>query len=243
MGVLQSIWGIFYSLFWKHEGKWLAVYFGFERKQGHMQKQIKGIISQIQKIRAEVLRVRKGSKFSRVARLFLDKVSSDKAHKVLLISAGLSLLSLNLFSPISGSLAAQTIEVDNKITEVVETTKRYEMPVRGEYELSQRFHVFHPGVDFAMDVGTELYAISSGEVTFKKIGWFGYGNMVIVEHDDGSQALYAHLSEFVANVGDRVDKDSVIGLSGNSGWSTGPHLHLQVSDTEGKWINPLTILF
>ena len=207
-----------------------------------MQKQIKGIYSQIQKILAEVRRVRKGSKFSRMARLFLDKIGGDKARKVLLLGAGLSLLGLNLFSPISGSLAAQTVEVDNRIEEVIETTKRYQFPVRDEYQLSQRFHVLHSGVDLAMKTGTKLYPVSSGKVILKKAAWFGYGNMVLVEHDDGSKALYAHLSKFVANVGDRVEKDSVIGLSGNSGWSTGPHLHLQISDTEGRWVNPLSVL-
>jgi murein DD-endopeptidase MepM/ murein hydrolase activator NlpD len=214
----------------------------FEKKWGNMQKQTKGIYSQINKIKEEVSKVRKGSKFSRIARLFLDNLSSQKAHRVLLIGVGLSLLSLNLFSPISSSLAAQVVEVDNRIEEVVETVKRYQFPVRDEYQLSQRFYAFHPGVDFSMDVGTKLYPVSAGEVVLKKAGWFGYGNMVMIKHDDGSQALYAHLSQFVAKVGDRVDKDSVVGLSGNSGWSTGPHLHLQISDTEGKWINPLSVL-
>lgn len=87
----------------------------------------------------------------------------------------------------------------------------------------------HHGVDFAAPTGTSIYAAASGRVIFAKYGWNGrYGNMVILSHDNGSRTLYAHMSRIGIEEGSYVEKGQVIGYVGNTGRSTGPHLHFEV---------------
>lgn len=91
------------------------------------------------------------------------------------------------------------------------------------------YHVkkFHHGIDFSAPVGTEIFATGDGRVTF--VGWKqGYGNTVVVDHGFGFSTLYAHLYKNIVRKGQRVRRGDVIALVGNSGKSTGPHLHYEV---------------
>lgn len=85
----------------------------------------------------------------------------------------------------------------------------------------------HIGLDFGVSVGTELKATMDGTITYA--GWNdeGYGNLVVVENGP-YKVYYGHLSEIPVEVGQTVSKGDVIGLSGNTGNSTGPHLHYEV---------------
>lgn len=87
------------------------------------------------------------------------------------------------------------------------------------------------GVDFGARIGTSVYAALGGVVTLTRGGdsWNGgYGNYIVIKHSNGTQTLYAHLSSIGVNQGQTVDKGQFIGKSGNSGQSTGPHLHFEV---------------
>lgn len=96
---------------------------------------------------------------------------------------------------------------------------------------------FHRGVDLAVKSGTDIYPVKEGVVKFS--GWQpGYGRMVIVQHDDGLETVYAHTSSNLVQPGERVSPDSVIAKSGSSGRSTGPHLHFEVRQ-EGQAIDPM----
>jgi murein DD-endopeptidase MepM/ murein hydrolase activator NlpD len=89
----------------------------------------------------------------------------------------------------------------------------------------------HNGVDFGAPIGTAVYAAMDGVVTLTRGGggWNGgYGNYIVIKHANGVQTLYAHLDSISVNKGDNVNKSQVIGRSGNSGKSTGPHLHFEV---------------
>jgi murein DD-endopeptidase MepM/ murein hydrolase activator NlpD len=93
--------------------------------------------------------------------------------------------------------------------------------------LTQNYHPGHTGLDFGVVVGTPVKATMDGKVI--SAGWNnqGYGNLVIVEN--GSyRTYYAHLSSIPVLVGDEVTAGSTIGLSGNTGNSTGPHLHYEI---------------
>ena len=94
----------------------------------------------------------------------------------------------------------------------------------------------HDGIDLAMPVGTSVHASQTGRVVFTgdKIG---YGKAVIIEHENGIQTVYAHLDEINVNEGDLVGRGKVIALSGNTGRSTGPHLHFEIR-TGGNPVNP-----
>jgi murein DD-endopeptidase MepM/ murein hydrolase activator NlpD len=80
-----------------------------------------------------------------------------------------------------------------------------------------------------------------GIVTKTEYNWFGYGNMIVVSHGPDFESLYAHLSKIDVKVGEQVTTDSIIGLSGSTGHSTGPHLHLEIHQ-DGKAIDPAPVL-
>ena len=86
---------------------------------------------------------------------------------------------------------------------------------------------FHAGIDFKGQSGDPIQAAASGTVTQVKYRE-GYGNTVIVDHGRGWSTLYAHLSRFDVSVGQNVAIGQVIGAVGNTGWSTGPHLHFEI---------------
>ena len=85
-------------------------------------------------------------------------------------------------------------------------------------------------MDLAASIGTTIRAAAAGEVIVSKsTGWNGgYGQYIVIKHSNGSQTLYAHLSANSVGVGDSVAAGEVIGAMGNSGKSTGPHLHFEV---------------
>jgi murein DD-endopeptidase MepM/ murein hydrolase activator NlpD len=93
--------------------------------------------------------------------------------------------------------------------------------------LTQNFHPGHNGLDFGVVVGTPVKATMDGKVI--SAGWNdqGYGNLVIVENG-AYRTYFAHLSSIPVAVGDTVTAGSTVGLSGNTGHSTGPHLHYEI---------------
>ena len=100
---------------------------------------------------------------------------------------------------------------------------------------------FHAGMDFSAKIGTDVYATGNGTITFA--AWKqDYGNCIIIDHGFGYQTLYAHLSKFRARVGQKVQRGAVIGLVGNTGKSTGPHLHYEVI-VKGRHDNPAKYFF
>lgn len=99
---------------------------------------------------------------------------------------------------------------------------------------------YHKGIDWATPVGTAVCASSGGVVT--RAGWgSGYGYVIYINHSDGRQTRYGHLSKIQVKVGDHVSQGQKIALSGNTGRSTGPHLHFELL-INGSQVNPLNYL-
>ncbi len=95
---------------------------------------------------------------------------------------------------------------------------------------------FHAGVDISAELGTPVRATADGVVT--RVGWeSGYGKLVVVEHGNGFETYYAHLSRFDVMEGMEVRRGSIVGRSGSSGRSTGAHLHYEVR-MNGTAVNP-----
>ena len=95
---------------------------------------------------------------------------------------------------------------------------------------------FHSGMDFSAKTGTDVYATGNGKVTMA--GWKqGYGNCIVINHGYGFQTLYGHLSKYKVRVGQKVKRGEVTGEVGNTGKSTGSHLHYEVL-VRGKHDNP-----
>lgn len=99
---------------------------------------------------------------------------------------------------------------------------------------------YHKGVDWATPTGTAIYASCGGTVA--KAGWgSGYGYVVYINHPDGRQTRYGHLSKVLVSAGQTVSQGQKIALSGNTGISTGPHLHFEML-INGSQVNPLKYL-
>jgi len=119
--------------------------------------------------------------------------------------------------------------------------KNYGLPVKGDFIVSSPYGMridpiskresFHTGIDFAVAEGHSVAAIESG-VVLRANSHKDYGLLVIIVHADGIASLYAHLSELLVNSGEKVKKGQVIALSGNSGRSTGAHLHFEIIKKE-----------
>jgi murein DD-endopeptidase MepM/ murein hydrolase activator NlpD len=118
-------------------------------------------------------------------------------------------------------------------------TGRLVWPTSGS--ITQGYKPFHRALDIAAWTGAQVKASDSGFVV--AAGWSdaGYGNYIVIDHRNGFQSLYGHLSRILVNAGDSVGKGSVIGLMGTSGRSTGPHLHFEVRQ-RGVQQNPFGYL-
>lgn len=98
----------------------------------------------------------------------------------------------------------------------------------------------HLGVDLDAEEGTPIYAINDGQVVFAG-ELTVYGKTIIVDHGLGIYSLYLHLSEFKTSKGLMVERGEIIGLTGNTGWSTGPHLHLSIKANKAS-VDPLKFI-
>ena len=98
----------------------------------------------------------------------------------------------------------------------------------------------HKGVDIGTPMGTPVLAAKSGTVT--SAGWNGgYGKCIVINHGNGNSTLYGHLSSINVSVNDKITQGQVIGYSGSTGNSTGPHLHFGIIENN-SWVDPLNYL-
>ena len=98
----------------------------------------------------------------------------------------------------------------------------------------------HNGVDFAGAQGNAVYAADAGTVVYSGWNTWGYGNLIIIDHGNGWQTLYAHLSQINVGCGAAVGQGDIIGLVGmTGGTSTGPHLHFEMMNETYGYVNPL----
>ncbi|SEK17635.1 M23 family metallopeptidase [Pacificibacter marinus] len=120
----------------------------------------------------------------------------------------------------------------------------FALPLKSSFRYTsgfgQRWGRMHEGTDFAASYGTPIYSTADGVVTFA--GWStGYGRLVKIQHEFGIETRYAHQSQLMVKVGQRVSRGQQIGAMGNSGRSTGTHLHYEVR-VGGKAVNPMTYI-
>ena len=127
---------------------------------------------------------------------------------------------------------------------------RFIMPIAAKFRWSSPYGAridpiagvksFHTGTDMACPTGTPILASMSGKVIATGENRV-YGLYVIIDHGNGYQTLYAHMSKIIATKGMWVSQGTRIGLVGSTGYSTGPHLHFTVYKN-GKMINPMSVL-
>lgn len=114
-------------------------------------------------------------------------------------------------------------------------------PTVNHYLSGNDFWSGHLGIDIAAGLGTAVWAADTGVVIYAGAIAGGYGNMIMIDHGNGYQTLYAHLSSIKVQCGQSVARGQLIGLAGSTGNSTGPHLHFEVR-YEGGFINPWKVL-
>jgi LysM repeat protein len=113
------------------------------------------------------------------------------------------------------------------ITPAVVGTGTFVYPVSSR-NFTQRFWYGHPGVDIALAEGSGVFASDTGTVTFAGWNIYGYGNLIVVNHGNGFETFYGHLSGINVFPGQVVNQGQVIGAVGNTGNSSGPHIHFEI---------------
>ena len=110
-------------------------------------------------------------------------------------------------------------------------------PVSGAKETQGLHGKYRTAVDLASSIGTPIHAAATGVVLIaRSSGWNGgYGNYIVVQHSNGLQTLYAHLSDVLVNQGQSVGQGDLIGKMGSSGNSTGSHLHFELFGSVNGW--------
>ena len=118
-------------------------------------------------------------------------------------------------------------------------------PVQGiitlEFAQSSGYQVFHTGIDIANTLVTSITPFMQGEVVYAGEIFWGYGKHIIIEHGDNIRSIYAHLDKIYVFEGQKVNIGDEIGRMGSTGWSTGPHLHLEIR-VYGIPVNPRVFL-
>jgi murein DD-endopeptidase MepM/ murein hydrolase activator NlpD len=99
----------------------------------------------------------------------------------------------------------------------------------------------HTGIDLAAAYGSPVMAADSGQVIWVGWDWSGLGNAVKISHGNYIATIYGHLARYIVHVGDNVTKGEVIAYEGNTGASTGPHVHFMIM-VNNKWVDPATYI-
>ena len=126
--------------------------------------------------------------------------------------------------------------VSNK--DLKRTASGYGMRIDPVYKIPR----FHEGMDFTAPTGTDVFVTGNGVVESAERNYGGYGNCVVIDHGFGIRTLYGHLNAFNVRAGQNVNRGDVIGFVGNTGKSTGPHLHYEVIKNN-KAVNPVNYYF
>lgn len=176
-----------------------------------------------------------------ISKVFRKALENKKVKRVVGISLMLVLMLSGLMSNIAA--ANEGLKTDETFITIpdsqVETKTSLNQPVKGM--VAQGFHSLHHGLDILAPVGTEIKPVSEGRIVEASFGRIGWGNTVVVEHKLGLRSRYAHMKDINVYEGQIVDKEMALGTVGLTGWTTGPHLHLEIYQY-GKAIDPQSVL-
>ncbi len=172
---------------------------------------------------------RKISYYEEIARMTNSQLSADLSLKVDVLEKEMYIQSKS-YDDIVEMAKNQEIRMEN-IPAIQPVLNKDLTRVASGYgmRIDPVYHVrkFHQGMDFTAPTGTEVFATGNAKVKFT--GWKqGYGNTIILDHGFGYETVYAHLYKSLVRKGQKVRRSDIIGLVGNTGKSTGPHLHYEV---------------
>lgn len=176
-----------------------------------------------------------------ISKVFTRAFENKKTKRF--IGVGLTAI-IMLFGVMGNILAAdEAAAADETLiavpVEPIVTAMSLTIPLQGV--LGQGYHAFHRAIDILAPIGTEIKPIAKGKVVEVSLGRIGWGNTVVVEHEMGLRSRYAHMRDVKVIEGEVIEEDYVLGTVGMTGWTTGPHLHLEIYQN-GRAIDPLTVL-
>lgn len=194
------------------------------------------------------LSIRKGTQrkiayYEQIARMTNSQLSADLSYKVDMLEKELYVQAKS-YDEILEMAKTQEIRMEN-IPAIQPVLNKDLKRIASGYgmRIDPVYHVrkFHQGMDFTAPTGTEVFATGNAKVKFS--GWKqGYGNTVILDHGFGYETLYAHLYKSLVRKGQKVRRSDIIALVGNTGKSTGPHLHYEVR-LNGRPVDPRNYYF
>jgi LysM repeat protein len=129
--------------------------------------------------------------------------------------------------PDLSSVLGRTSREGSGVAPIIVGTGTFRFPVNSR-NYTQYYWYGHPGVDVALGEGSPVFASDTGTVTFAGWNLFGYGNLIVVNHGNGYETFYGHLSSINVVPGQIVYQGNVIGATGDSGNSSGPHIHFEI---------------
>lgn len=182
----------------------------------------------------EVAGVRAAVRDAREAAAYAEKVAAKRAEARARASRAAARAKLLAAAEAKAKAEAQ------REKELAEQAHEWQLPVlsyRFTSPFGMRWGSLHAGNDFAAPVGTPAYAMSSGTVIFAGTQ-SGYGTKLEIRYWDGTVSWYGHMSEITVGVGEKVASGERVGSTGNTGHSTGPHLHLEIHPDGGGPIDP-----
>ena len=186
---------------------------------------------------------RKISYYEEISRMTNNQLSADLSLKVDVLAKELYVQSKS-YDDIIEMAKKQEIRMEN-IPAIQPVLNKDLTRVASGYgmRIDPVYHVrkFHQGMDFTAPTGTEVFATGNAKVSVS--GWKqGYGNTVILDHGFGYETVYAHLYKSLVRKGQKVRRSDIIALVGNTGKSTGPHLHYEVR-LNGRPVDPRNYYF
>jgi murein DD-endopeptidase MepM/ murein hydrolase activator NlpD len=171
----------------------------------------------------------------------LANVREDRASFVA-EAEGLAAQSAALAATIERARSAPASSTAASSAPVAASSGQLSWPVAGPVTsgFGSRWGRMHEGIDVGVGTGTAVHAAAAGTVVYA--GWMsGYGNVVVIDHGNGLSTAYAHNSSLLVSQGTSVGQGAVVALSGNTGHSTGPHVHFEVR-VNGAPVDPLGYL-
>lgn len=179
---------------------------------------------------------------------FLILLSLPVIAVVILMNAGLNVVSDKLATVDTKTQSVQILDPkDGSVYQSIKPVVSW--PVSGviTLEFGQSdwpFQPFHTGIDIANpygQIGDPIHPFMDGTVIYAGEIFWGFGKHIIIDNGNNITSIYAHLSKIYVYPGEKVTINDVIGLEGETGWATGPHLHFQI-DVFGLPVNPRTFL-
>ncbi|OGV91441.1 hypothetical protein A2783_01395 [Microgenomates group bacterium RIFCSPHIGHO2_01_FULL_45_11] len=148
-------------------------------------------------------------------------------------------LGLTDTKPASAYPTSKGTEVVINFSEPVITTETggLQVPTKTLIGLSTRFQKGHAGLDLRAPLGSHVVPVNSGRVDTITFSQFGYGRSLIINHGNSLSSLYAHLGKINVKENQWVERDTIIAEVGLTGWTSGPHLHLEIYQ-DGVAVNP-----